>query len=437
MTESNQLAIRERADMLAPSTDSWVAVVRDVSTLAAQICDTDFVPVALRWREGEEDLGPAAARVTAVILHGRELGLPPMTALAQTHIIEGRPSVSAEAMRAMVLQAGHEIVIVKTTSAQCVMKGRRRTRNPFAQAVMGSGTGEWTEVEWTMADAQRAGIHNKKNWQKSPRQMLQARATTELCRLIFADVIHGMRSIEEFDELEAGVPEDTVEATQIESPTIRRASGQQGRPQVTAEASPTAQQTQQTTPRKRATVPQRGTQPPEERDTDPKGYAKGGVIGPSFPAPPAEGEQTSPGPDEGGTIPDPEAQLNEAASAAISQEINATAERIDEMVSRERHRPDNPHEGAGEELQPEPEKEPDPPPPTRGQITRLQMHSSRVGIGGDEMRDYRLTVFAALAGVDSLTTSNELRPDQAGRIIEVLERCKDKEALAQIVEALP
>lgn len=166
--------------MMDPVTDSWTAVVDRVAAFAGQIAHTEFVPNSLRGQDG--------AKVAAAILTGRELGLPPMTALSSIHVINGKPGISAEMMRALVLQAGHKIVVSESSSQRVVIKGRRDD----------AGEDEWTTVTWTDQDANRAGLKGG-NYAKYPRQMLAARATTELCRLLFADVIHGLRSIEELE----------------------------------------------------------------------------------------------------------------------------------------------------------------------------------------------------------------------------------------------
>lgn len=168
-------------DLVNPTTDSWTVALAPVIELARSICGTDFVPESMRNN---------VASTTAAIMYGRELGLPPMTALGSTHMIKGRVGVSAEILRALVLEQGHEIVVRESSGGQVVMAGRRK------------GTTDWTVVTWTLDDARRAKLAGD-NWTKYPRQMLAARASAELCRLIFADVIHGMAATEELEGIDS------------------------------------------------------------------------------------------------------------------------------------------------------------------------------------------------------------------------------------------
>ncbi len=72
-------------------------VLGDAVRLADVISDTELVPNPLRGR-------PDA--VVAVVLAGHELGLGPMQSLQTIDLIQGRPSLSPEGMRALVLSRG-------------------------------------------------------------------------------------------------------------------------------------------------------------------------------------------------------------------------------------------------------------------------------------------------------------------------------------------
>jgi hypothetical protein len=141
--------------------------------LAGQIAKTEFVPRGLRGR-------PEA--VLAAMLYGRELGLQPMTALRLIQIVEGNVGLSAEGMRAVVRSHGHRIWVSERTDTSVTVCGQRG----------GDDAGAVEEVTWTMDDAATAGLTSKDVWKKYPRAMLLARATSELCRSVFPDVIGGL-----------------------------------------------------------------------------------------------------------------------------------------------------------------------------------------------------------------------------------------------------
>ena len=192
MSESTELVVAQSrvVDLRNPTTDSWTDVLEEVGDLAGRIHATEFVPASLRG---------SVAKTAAAVLYSRELGLPPMTGLGSVHVINGRAGISAEMMRALILQAGHELRIPESNSVQCRIKGRRR------------GEDEWQEFAYSFAEAQRAGdVAKNKNYQTRPADMLLARATTRLARAVFPDVIHGMRSVEELQDMGEVVDEDGV-----------------------------------------------------------------------------------------------------------------------------------------------------------------------------------------------------------------------------------
>ena len=142
----------------------------------------------------------------AAILTGAELGQGPMWSLRSMHVVNGKPGLSAEAMRALVLAAGHEIWFSEHDAHTVTAVGRRH------------GSDHTTEVTWTLAQAERANLTRNQVWKTYPRAMLAARATTELCRLMFPDVIAGIATTEELEDrdplLELAPPPQTAPPVQ-------------------------------------------------------------------------------------------------------------------------------------------------------------------------------------------------------------------------------
>jgi len=139
--------------------------------LAQRVHQTPFTPKALQGKPES---------VLACVLYGRELGLGPMQSLNSIHVIEGRASASPELMRALVANAGHRVDVTENTNDVCVLVGTRCDTQATAT------------VRWTLDDAKSANLLGKDNWKKYPRAMLMARATSELCRILFPDVIAGL-----------------------------------------------------------------------------------------------------------------------------------------------------------------------------------------------------------------------------------------------------
>ena len=140
--------------------------------LADVIADTELVPEVLRGRR---------EAVVAVVLTGHELGLGPMQSLQTIDLIHGRPTLSPEGMRALVLSQGHALIVEANDTAATIKCHRREW-----------ASGTWASFTFTIADAERAGLLGKFAWSTYPRAMLTARATGEACRATFADVLAGV-----------------------------------------------------------------------------------------------------------------------------------------------------------------------------------------------------------------------------------------------------
>lgn len=173
---SNEVALPGRSDQgveQAPSNKLalWAYEARQAHSIAKSLMGTTFVPASMAGKIGD---------ITGAILAGAELGMQPIAALRSIDIIQGTPALRAVAMRGLVQNQGHEVEVVESTGERCVMRGRR------------AGAEAWQTVEWTIARAQQMGLTGKQQWKAQPTAMLVARATSELCRLVAADVLLAM-----------------------------------------------------------------------------------------------------------------------------------------------------------------------------------------------------------------------------------------------------
>ena len=135
------------------------------------LANTEIVPTHLRGKP---------EHIYAIILTGHEIGISPTNALQSFASINGKLTMSAELMRALILGAGHSLSFTESSTTSCTIVGRRK------------GTGDTATVTYSKEDAERAGLWNSNTWKKYPRQLLSARATTELARLLFPDLIKGI-----------------------------------------------------------------------------------------------------------------------------------------------------------------------------------------------------------------------------------------------------
>ena len=214
--QATQLAGRD-------TVDGWASMLGMSRELANFIASSEgFVPGTMRGK-------PAA--VVACILSGRELGIGPMASLQHLHVIDGRPAMSAQMMRALVQAHGHELDIREWDTRHCVIWARR------------AGSERWQGVTYTWADAERARLDRKPVWQAYPDAMLLARATAKLCRAMFADVLGGMAYASEELEDMAGGERQTLPVSQ-ELPagaTVVQREQPPEQPQAGPDAPPSAQ----------------------------------------------------------------------------------------------------------------------------------------------------------------------------------------------------
>ena len=206
-------ARRNRADEI--SIREWAAELEAAASIARQLAPTDFLPLTLkRWlrddkgrlldgkdgRPAEIDLDATTATAAAAIMTGAELGLKPGAALRSIAVINNTPALNAITLRAILLNAGHEIwVLPDSNSARAIVRARRL------------GSDDVQQSTWTLDRAKTAGLYpgaERSQWRKNPGAMLVARATAEAARYVAADAILGIPYTEEelIDAIEGAEP---------------------------------------------------------------------------------------------------------------------------------------------------------------------------------------------------------------------------------------
>jgi hypothetical protein len=134
------------------------------------------------------------AKAAAVMLAGRELGVPPMSALRHISVVGGKTEPDAQLMAGIVV--AHEpdarFEVVELTEESCTMRFTRPSRGPDAR---------W-EYTYTVADAERAGITKPSrsgapsNWKLYTKDMLRWACLKRLARTYASDLINGVGTIE-------------------------------------------------------------------------------------------------------------------------------------------------------------------------------------------------------------------------------------------------
>lgn len=147
------------------------------------------------------------ANVLVAIQWGYELGLAPMQALQNISVINGRPSIWGDAMLALVkahpmFRGVHEQL--EGDTAVCEVKRE-----------MANGEIETTRATFSIAEAQKAGLTNKRGpWQSYPNRMLKLRARGFALRDAFPDAIKGLITTEEANDYPGAENRSSVKPVQ-------------------------------------------------------------------------------------------------------------------------------------------------------------------------------------------------------------------------------
>lgn len=158
---------------IAKTTGSW-AVARsggEAWSMAQRLAASQIVPTSYRGKPDD---------IFVAMMAGERYRVDPLTALTDIHVIEGKPTLSASLMVALVRASGVCEYWIASCSGDVATVRTRRAGEPEEQS-----------ATFSTADAKAAGLLSKKNWQSYREDMLIARAASRLARRVYPDVIKG------------------------------------------------------------------------------------------------------------------------------------------------------------------------------------------------------------------------------------------------------
>jgi hypothetical protein len=132
-----------------------------------------------------------AEQAFAKMLLGRDLGLSPTQALTSIHVVEGKPELSANLQAALMRQYRspegdrYDFRVHQLDPEGCVLRFLRVTRD-----------GQVTDLgvsEFSIKDAQAAGLAARDTWKKYARNMLFSRALSNGVAWFTPEVTYGVR----------------------------------------------------------------------------------------------------------------------------------------------------------------------------------------------------------------------------------------------------
>lgn len=178
MTDANVVALRTGAKVMGiiPTT------VEEVFRLATAIAKSGMAPRGMEKPE----------TITAAIMYGLEVGLPPMTSVTKIAVVNGRPTIFGDAVPALLWSRGFKLREWFSELAQ-----------PTAFCEVTRPDGTKIERCFSETDARKAGLWGKAGpWTQYPSRMMQMRARGLAARDGAADALAGMYLAEEAEDIQ-------------------------------------------------------------------------------------------------------------------------------------------------------------------------------------------------------------------------------------------
>lgn len=133
--------------------------------------------------------------VLAAFYMAADLGISGMQAMREIYVVKGVPRASAALKVALVKQSPECLLweCVESTREKATFRTHRR------------GDPKPTVLTFTLEQAKQAGLYPGKEdsgWAKWPENMLRARASSFLADIVYPDVVKGLRTSEEMEDVD-------------------------------------------------------------------------------------------------------------------------------------------------------------------------------------------------------------------------------------------
>ena len=172
-----------------------------VSAIIPRTLDEVWRIAQLITRSGMAPYGiDSPEKASVIIMHGAEVGLSPMVALQSIAVINGKPALYGDGLLAVVRRSGLLDRITEATH-------EGGTDGEFARCTVTRG-GQRVTRDFSKKQAIVAGLWGKRGrsgeptpWVTYPSRMLQMRARAFALRDVFPDVLKGLASREEMEDV--------------------------------------------------------------------------------------------------------------------------------------------------------------------------------------------------------------------------------------------
>lgn len=130
------------------------------------------------------------ADVAVIVMQGMELGIGPMQALQNIACVNGKPTSEGKLLLALIQSRCPEAKIeIETSPTKATVKMTR-------------GQNSYTAV-WDIERARKLGLMDKPNYKSQPETMLKWRAVADAARTLFSDVVLGLLTNDEAEDVRA------------------------------------------------------------------------------------------------------------------------------------------------------------------------------------------------------------------------------------------